>query len=65
MPDHSQAIADLEEVLNAAETSTTVDGTSSTVNLNAARKRLAQLKREHTGTETYMVRPIMQQIRLG
>ena len=49
MPDHSEAIAELEEVLNASATSTSVDGMSESIDLNHAKRRLAILKAEHDG----------------
>ena len=67
MPDYTVEIEELEALLNSAETQTTVDGTSSRVDLKEARRRLEYLKRNHVGPEgeRRMVRPTIIQARLG
>lgn len=44
MADYSEEIAKLEALVNGAVRSVTVDGTSAQYDLEAARKRLAELK---------------------
>lgn len=44
MADYSAEIAHLEAIINGATTSVSVEGTSTSVDLKAARKRLAELR---------------------
>lgn len=44
MADYTAEIAKLEEILNAAVRDVSVDGTRASYDLEAARKRLAELK---------------------
>ena len=48
MPDYSTEIAELEAILNGSIDSVSVDGTSTHVDLDAARKRLAELRAKDT-----------------
>jgi hypothetical protein len=47
---HETEIAALEEILNSATQSASVDGVSATFDLASARKRLAELKAADAGT---------------
>jgi len=65
MPDYSAEIAELEELLNAATTSTNFDGTAVSYDLEAARKRLAYLKAHDDQALVRDVRPTISKANLG
>lgn len=56
-------IRELEALLQAGETSTTIDGTTSTVDLNVVRSQLADLRRRHSGSR--LRRPILSSVDLS
>lgn len=45
MPNYTAEIRDLEQLINSAVTSSSADGVSASFDLDAARRRLAELKR--------------------
>ncbi len=56
--DNSQKIRELREVLQSGVTSASVDGTSTTVDLNEIRRQLAELERtDDTALAEGRVRP--------
>lgn len=57
MPDNSAKIAEIEEILNSGATSTSVDGLSVSIDLEALRRRLIELKRTDTSGGTPPRRP--------
>ena len=66
MADHSVEIAALESLLNASATSVSVDGLSSTLNLENARKRLQELRATDDATlAAGRVRPASATIKLN
>lgn len=65
MADHSVEIAALEALLNSAASSTSVDGLSTTFDLEAARIRLQELKATDDATlASGRVRPTKATIRM-
>jgi hypothetical protein len=65
MPDYSAEIAELEEIVNSSVDQTAVDGTSTKVNLEHARKRLAELRAlDPDSIQAGRVRPRAMRIRL-
>jgi len=66
MADRSTEIADLEAALNAAVESVTTDGTTTRINLAAARKRLADLKADDDASiAAGTTRPRISRLKLG
>ncbi len=64
MADYTAEIEQLESVLNGAVESISVDGLSTKVDLDQARKRLNELRNLDEGSAT-MVRPTITGTRLG
>lgn len=62
MPDYSAEIAKLESLVNNATRSVSVDGTSAQIDLEQARKRLAELRTLQGGANA---RPAISRINLG
>ena len=66
MPDNSAKIAELRALLQSGVTSSTVDGTSSSVSLDEIRRQLAELERTDTTAITEgRVRPKVAQYRFS
>lgn len=66
MADYSTEIAALEAIVNGAVSGVTVDGTSHKVDIEQARKRLAELRAmDDTSLTNNMVRPTVTRIKLG
>jgi hypothetical protein len=63
MSEHAAEILRLETLINSATNSVSTDGLSTSFDLDAARKRLAELYR--LSGETQMVRPKAVRVRLG
>jgi hypothetical protein len=63
MSDYTAEILRLETLINSATNSVSTDGLSTSFDLDAARKRLAELYR--LSGETQMVRPKAVRVRLG
>jgi hypothetical protein len=65
MADYTNQIRELEDVLNGATESISVDGTSVKISLSEARKRLAELRGQDTESiATGKVRPRVAKLRL-
>lgn len=64
MPDNSKEITALEAILNSGTTSVTVDGTTTSFDLDAVRLRLEELKRTDTST-THATRKRVSSINVG
>jgi len=62
MPDYSEEIAYLEEIINSSVRDVMVDGTRAVYDFDAARKRLAELK---TLQGSAMARPRVARLDLG
>ena len=66
MADFSKQITDLEDLLNSATRSVSVDGTSTQFDLEAARKRLAYLKtQDDDSIAAGKARPRVSSLKLG
>jgi hypothetical protein len=66
MANYATEIAELESILNGAVDSVSVDGTSTHIDLDAARKRLQELRAKDTlSISSGRTRPLVSKLRLG
>lgn len=65
MANNTAKIAELEAILQAGETSTTIDGTTTTVDLNVIRQQLNELRANDDDEANRLRKPTVATICLG